>query len=35
MYIKDLHHAEEVMLNGFFKVFKHLAEFRNEGSFEG
>lgn len=23
------------MLNGFFKVFKHLAEFRNEGSFEG
>lgn len=35
MYIKDLHHAEEVMLNGFFKVFKHIPEFRNEGSFEG
>lgn len=35
MYIKDLHHAEEVMLNGFFKVFKHLHDFKNEGSFEG
>lgn len=35
MYIKDLHHAEEVMLNGFFKVFKHISDFKNEGSFEG
>lgn len=35
MYISDLHHAEEVMLNGFFKVFSNLASFRNEGSFEG
>lgn len=35
MYIKDLHDAEEVLLNGFFKVFKHLANFKNEGSFEG
>lgn len=35
MYIKDVHQAEEVMLNGFFKVFKHLPEFKNEGSFEG
>lgn len=35
MYIKDLHHAEEVMLNGFFKVFKYLDDFKNEGSFEG
>ena len=34
-YIKDLHHAEEVMLNGFLKVFTHLKDFRNEGSFEG
>ncbi|MCP9201491.1 RNA polymerase sigma factor [Gramella sp. GC03-9] len=34
-YIKDIHHAEEVMLNGFFKVFKHLKDYRNEGSFEG
>lgn len=35
MYVKDLHHAEDVMLNGFFKVFTHLGDFRNEGSFEG
>ncbi len=34
-YVKDLHHAEEVMLNGFFKVFMHLSEFKAEGSFEG
>ena len=34
-YVKDLQHAEEVMLNGFFKVFTHLEDFRNEGSFEG
>lgn len=35
MYIRDLHYAEDVMLNGFFKVFTHLADFKNEGSFEG
>lgn len=35
MYIKDLHCAEEAMLNGFFKVFSHLKDFKNEGSFEG
>lgn len=34
-YIKDVHQAEEVMLTGFFKVFSHLSEFKNEGSFEG
>ena len=34
-YIKDLQHAEEVMLNGFFKVFSNLENFKNEGSFEG
>ena len=34
-YVKDIHHAEEVMLNGFFKVFTHLSDFRNDGSFEG
>jgi len=34
-YIKDVHQAEEVMLNGFFKVFKYLKTFKNEGSFEG
>lgn len=35
MYIKDLHHAEEVMLDGFFKVFTHLSQFDHQGSFEG
>ncbi|GAA4893619.1 RNA polymerase sigma factor [Flaviramulus aquimarinus] len=34
-YIKDLHHAEEAMLNGFFKVFLNLKHFKNEGCFEG
>lgn len=34
-YIKDLQHAEEAMLNGFFKVFSNLSSFRAEGSFEG
>lgn len=35
IYIKDVHEAEEAMLNGFFKVFTHLKDFKNEGSFEG
>ena len=35
MYIKDLQHAEEVMLTGFLKVFTHLNDFKGEGSFEG
>ena len=34
-YIKDMHFAEDVMINGFVKVFKHLSSFRHEGSFEG
>ncbi|WP_081208910.1 RNA polymerase sigma factor [Salegentibacter sediminis] len=34
-YIKDLQQAEEVMLNGFLKVFLHLKSFKSEGSFEG
>ncbi len=34
-YVKDVHHAEELMLTGFLKVFKHLASFKDEGSFEG
>ncbi|NNK87354.1 MAG: RNA polymerase sigma factor [Flavobacteriaceae bacterium] len=34
-YIRDVHQAEEVMLNGFLKVFTHIRSFRNEGSFEG
>ncbi|MCH4553157.1 RNA polymerase sigma factor [Aestuariibaculum lutulentum] len=34
-YLKDVYHAEEVMMNGFFKVFTNLKSFRGEGSFEG
>lgn len=34
-YIKDIHFAEDVMVNGFVKVFKHLGSFRFDGSFEG
>jgi RNA polymerase sigma-70 factor (ECF subfamily) len=34
-YIKDVQQAEEVMLNGFFKVFTQLSTFKSEGSFEG
>lgn len=34
-YIKDLHNAEEVMLDGFFKVFANLNQFQFKGSFEG
>jgi len=34
-YIKDIQHAEEAMLNGFFKVFFNLKSFNNKGSFEG
>jgi len=34
-YIKDVQFAEDVMVNGFVKVFKHLESFKHEGSFEG
>ena len=34
-YIKDLQHAEEVMLNGFLKVFSNINRFSFNGSFEG
>ena len=34
-YIRDLQFAEDVMINGFVKVFKHLNSFKHEGSFEG
>ncbi|PCH53959.1 MAG: RNA polymerase subunit sigma-70 [Flavobacteriaceae bacterium] len=34
-YIKDFQKAEEIMLNGFLKVFTKLSTFKNEGSFEG
>lgn len=34
-YISDLQHAEEAMLNGFFKVFTKLKNYNHKGSFEG
>ncbi len=30
-----MQYAEDVMLEGFFKVFSNLNSFRSEGSFEG
>ena len=34
-YITDVHQAEEVMMNGFLKVFSSMNAFENKGSFEG
>lgn len=34
-YIKDIHFAEDVMIQGFVKMFKHLDTFKFQGSFEG
>ena len=34
-YIKDIHHAEDVMITGFMKVFTNLKKFEHNGSFEG
>lgn len=34
-YLKRTDLAEEVMLVGFMKIFTHLKNFKNEGSFEG
>lgn len=34
-YVKDLHHAEDLLLKGFLKVFTNLHTFKNEGIFEG
>ena len=34
-YIKDLHFAEDVMVQGFLKMFNKLDTFKFEGSFEG
>ena len=34
-YVRDAHFAEDVMIEGFVKVFRNLKGFRFEGSFEG
>jgi RNA polymerase sigma-70 factor (ECF subfamily) len=34
-YIQDLQFAEDVMVQGFLKVFTHLGSFKHQGSFEG
>ena len=34
-YIRDIHKAEEIMLNGFFKVFTKIEKYEYKGSFEG
>lgn len=34
-YIKDISEAEEIMINGFYKVFMKMDQFRGQGSFEG
>jgi len=34
-YVKDMHHAEDLMLQGFLKVFTNLHTFKHQGSFEG
>jgi RNA polymerase sigma-70 factor (ECF subfamily) len=34
-YIKDLHHAEDLMISAFMKVFVNLKNFEHKGSFEG
>ena len=34
-YIKDVHHAEDLMITAFMKVFANLKKFEHKGSFEG
>jgi RNA polymerase sigma-70 factor (ECF subfamily) len=34
-YIRDLQKAEEIMLNGFLKVFTKISDYKSKGSFEG
>lgn len=34
-YVKDVHHAEDLMISGFLKVFTQLDSYKNQGSFEG
>ena len=34
-YSKNLEEAEEILQDGFIRVFKFVSQFKNEGSFEG
>ena len=34
-YASDYHKAEDILQDGFMKVFKNIHKFRHEGSFEG
>ncbi len=34
-YMKDERDAEEVLTNGFMKIFENISKYRTEGSFEG
>jgi RNA polymerase sigma-70 factor, ECF subfamily len=34
-YVKDIHHAEDVMITAFMKVFTHLKTYEGKGNFEG
>jgi RNA polymerase sigma factor (sigma-70 family) len=34
-YSEDYHQAEDLLQEGFIKVFRHVSGFRSEGSFEG
>jgi len=34
-YVKNIPDAEDILQEGFIKVFKNLASYKNEGSFEG
>ncbi|WP_075342685.1 RNA polymerase sigma factor [Tenacibaculum agarivorans] len=34
-YVKDMYHAEELMLSGFLKVFTKINTYNHQGSFEG
>jgi RNA polymerase sigma factor (sigma-70 family) len=34
-YIKDKQTAEDMLQEGYIKLFDHISDFRNEGSFEG
>jgi RNA polymerase sigma factor (sigma-70 family) len=34
-YANDYHHAEDILQEGFIKIFRNIDKFRGDGSFEG